>query len=162
MTTNIGKDWENIFKRNWERCFPKSVLIRLKDQMSKYKKASRNPCDFIGFLEKRLFLIECKSVKINTLNFSDFPQYERLLDYKDKENCYCGVIIWYYGNANRIVYVPLESILKIKNDGNKSINITKLDDYEYVDIPFVLKRNRPVCDFNPILEAYQDRINYDR
>ena len=62
MASNRGKDFEERFKEDWDKCFPGTLIFRLKDQMNGFKQTSQNPCDFIGFPGKdTLFMIECKS-----------------------------------------------------------------------------------------------------
>ena len=57
-----GKDFEKKFKEDWQKSFSNdSTVIRLYDQMSGFKKVSKNPCDFICYSYPYQYLIECKS-----------------------------------------------------------------------------------------------------
>ena len=59
-----GKDFEKKFKEDWQKSFSNdSTVIRLYDQMSGFKKVSKNPCDFICYSYPYQYLIECKYTK---------------------------------------------------------------------------------------------------
>lgn len=129
---NKGKDFEQFFKRDFIKTFPKYDIIRLKDTMSGYKMTSRNISDFVLFLSDRLVYAETKTHLGNTFPWSAFSQYDLMLEkyYEDKSNVYCGVFVWFQDHQ-RVIYVPIEECEKMKNDGLKSINITKLDFEKY-------------------------------
>lgn len=74
------------------KAFPNCFLYRLPDIQSGYFNSS-NPCDFISFEDKKLYLIECKSIHGNTLPFADIPQYDRLLRYINKPDILTGIIV---------------------------------------------------------------------
>lgn len=93
MPINRGKIWERCFQESWEETFPNSFILRLPDQQSGYLGTSRNICDFIGFTNGKLYLIECKSIKGNTLPLSNLKQYERLLSYKGIKDVRIGFIV---------------------------------------------------------------------
>lgn len=139
MKVNRGKQFEKIFKADWEASFPGTFLYRLQDNTSGYYGASRNPCDFIAFPKNRLFLLEVKSHYGNTFPWSDFRQYDKLLPYAVMPNVVSGVIIWFMDHE-RVIFVPMETCAQMKQDGLKSININKLNGYQYVEIPSVKKR----------------------
>lgn len=52
-----------------------------------------NVSDFICYSCPLIYLIDCKTHKGNTLNFSDFSQYESMLKYKDIEGLFAGTVI---------------------------------------------------------------------
>ena len=95
MSSNKGKKWELKFRECWKKSFPNTFLYRLPDQVTMYKNTSTNPCDYLAFIDGKLYMIELKEHKGNTLPFTAFPQYERLLEYKDMVDVYPGVMIWY-------------------------------------------------------------------
>lgn len=68
MAKSLGKKFEDKVKEDWERTFPTSFIYRLQDQQSKYFGQSSNVSDYIGFVNKKLFLIECKETKETTFN----------------------------------------------------------------------------------------------
>ena len=136
---NRGKEFEKKFSEDWKRCFPKTFILRLKDDTSGYYGSGKNPCDFICFPRDKLFMIETKSHHGNTFPFSDLRQYGEMLSYKDCANTIIGVVIWYIDH-DRVIFVPLSTIIQMKLNDLKSININKLDGYEYVEIPSKKKR----------------------
>ena len=52
-----------------------------------------------------------------------------------------GVGIWFH-ERDTVLYVPLRTIEKMKNDGKKSVNVRTIEteDYEYINIPSKKKR----------------------
>jgi Holliday junction resolvase len=144
---NYGKPFEKKVKEDFLK-LPNAVCLRLPDQVTGYKTTSQNPCDFVGFANRQLFMLECKSTHGTTLNFSDIRQYERLLEYKDKPYVHPGVIVW-FNDYSKIAFVPIKTLEKIKIDGLKSINIKMLDNKQYniIVIPAIQKRVFLDCDF---------------
>ena len=105
--------------------------------MNGYKETSQNPCDFLAMASQKLFMIECKETKENTLNFAKIPQLDRLKDYIGIEDTYQYIIIW-YSLKDKVVAVSAEEALRIRDkEGKKSINIKMLEDksYNIIDIP---------------------------
>lgn len=141
MPINRGKQFEAILKQDWHTSFPGSFLFRIPDQVSGYQTTSQNPCDFIGFTNGKLFLIECKSIEGNTINFSLIRQYDRLLKYKNLADVYPGILIW-YRDHDKVIWVPITEAEKMKKAGAKSINIKMLDESKYhiINVPSKKKR----------------------
>jgi hypothetical protein len=52
-----------------------------------------------------------------------------------------GAVVWFYDH-DKVLYIPIKTFEKLKNDGKKSYNIKYLgkSDYEVVEIPSVKKR----------------------
>jgi hypothetical protein len=92
MALNLGKGFEQQFRENWKQAFPNSFLYRLPDQMSYYY-GSHNPCDFIGFHNGILYLLECKTHKGASIPFEAISQYESLKAYQGKPGIRAGVIV---------------------------------------------------------------------
>ena len=138
---NQGKQFEEKFKECWKKSFPNTFIFRLNDQVLGYKNTSQNPCDFICFVNHKLFLVECKSHDGASIPFTAIPQYERLLAYKDIEDVNPGFVIW-FKEKDKVIWVPIKTAELIYNDGNKSIGIKLLNDpkYTFVEIPSVKKR----------------------
>lgn len=153
MPLNRGKQFEAKFKEDWKKSFPGSFLFRIPDQVSGYLTTSQNPCDFLGYTKGRLFLIECKSVEGNTINFSLIRQYERLLDYIGLEGVYPGILVW-FRDHDKVIWVPVTEAEKMKKAGAKSINIKMLKDpnYNIIDIPSVKKRVFMDSDYKVLLD----------
>lgn len=156
MSNNKGKQFEKKFQEDWLKTFPQSFILRLADQMTGYKVTSQNPCDFIGYKKPVLFLIECKSHEGNTFPLSNLTQYEKLLAKAGIPGVRSGVIIWFIDH-DRVVYVPVKTIEKMKADGKKSVNIRTInkDGYRFFEIPSVKKRVFMDSDYS-ILESMED------
>lgn len=154
MNNNKGKAFEQKFKEDWKQCFPGTFMYRLKDQLTGYKETSKNPCDYICFVDGKLFLIECKSHKGTSIPFSAISQYERLLEYKNIENVYPGIIIWFI-DKDKIIWVPIEEVEKVFNSGVKSIsvNLLKEDKYKIIDLPTIKKKVYMKCDYTPLVKG---------
>lgn len=149
---NRGKEFEATFKKDWKRTFPKSLCYRLKDDTSMYYGASKNPCDFFCYTHKTMFMLEVKSHYDNTFPFSDLRQYESLLSYRDSEVDVIGVVIWFIDH-DRVIFVDIDEIEKMKKDGQKSINIRLIDKqgYKYTEIPSVKMRVFMKSDYSVLL-----------
>lgn len=141
MAMNKGKAFEARFKEDWKRAFPNSFLFRIPDQMNGYLTTSQNPCDFIAFTNRTLFLIECKSHEGTSIPFTAIPQYERLLRYKDIEYIKAGIIVWFIEH-DKVIWVPIAAAEKIYTTGHKSIQLKMLgnDEYNILEIPSIKKR----------------------
>lgn len=156
MAENRGKKFEKRFLIDWLRSFPDSFIHRLPDQQSGYFGTSRNPCDFIGFEECVLYLLECKSIKGNTFPLTNLKQYNILSKIKPIHNLRRGVIIWFYSH-NKVIYIPIQEITKMLKDNKKSVNIKMLDEnvYKIIDIPSKLIRTFMQSDYS-ILKTLKD------
>ena len=154
---NKGKIFEERFKQDWLRCFPNDFLYRLADQVSGFKTTSSNPCDFIAFTHRELFLIECKSHDGASIPFDAIPQYERLLRYKDTEHVHPGFVVW-FKEKDKVIWVPISTAEKIYNDGNKSVQLKMLKDnlYELYELPVVKKRVYLEVDYNYLVDLYNE------
>ena len=139
---NRGKQFESRFQKDWKRCFPNTLVLRLKDDTSGYYGNSKNPCDFICFPGNKLYMLEVKSHYTNRFPFSAFTQYDTLITYKDCKDVEIGLIVWFI-DFDRVIYFPLESIIKMREDGLKSINLNKVEElnkYNHIEIPSQKKR----------------------
>ena len=81
MATNYGKKFEKVFEQDWRKTFPCSFIFRLPDQQSGYYGTSSNPCDYICFVNNKLYLLELKSHLGNTFPLSNLRQYDKLSPY---------------------------------------------------------------------------------
>ena len=127
--TNRGKKFEERFRTDFENSFPNGTIDRIYDQVSGYKTIS-NVSDFIGYNKPHIFYLECKSTHENTFNFHNLTQYEKLTGKVGIPGVRVGVVIWFIEH-DRVIYVPIKTITKMKEDGLKSVNIRTIDDSEY-------------------------------
>lgn len=167
MSKNLGKKWEEKFKEGWNNTFPHTPLIRLVDQQSRYQGTSSNVSDFIAFNNHFLYLLECKETMDGTFGlfsinkktgekYYTFRQYEKLLEYKDYKDTLAGVILW-FSKYDEVVWVSIQEIEKMVNNGVKSIKYTyiKTKEYELVQIPHTTPRKYPICDFSIMPTLYK-------
>ena len=124
---NRGKQFEERFEMDWQRVFPDSIIIRITDQMSGYKGASKNICDFIEFDGNLLYFTECKSGKGASFPFSEISQYDKMLPFVGMKNVRVGVVLWLY-EKDLVYYVPVSTITQMKADGKKSVGIKAYND----------------------------------
>ena len=152
MALNKGKQFEEHFKLDFIKSVDGAFLLRLPDQMSGYKGYSKNLCDFIAYKYPNIFLIECKSHEGNTFPLSKLTQYDLLSTKVGIYGVRVGVIIWFI-DKDKVVYVPISEITKMKNDGKKSVNINMMNDdaYKLVEIPSEKKRVFLSCDYSVLL-----------
>ena len=157
MASNRGKQFEEQFRKDFLRTFPKGFILRLPDQMSGYKSYSQNPCDFICFTNGKLFLIECKSHKGASLPFDVITQFDKLASYSDIPDVYAGVVIWLY-EKDKVLYAPINLIKRLKGEGKKSIGIKALNEYEeFIEIPSEKKRVMMSSDYSILLNLGENK-----
>ena len=153
MAINRGKSFEAKFKEDWERTVPDSSIDRIYDIVSG-KKTISNISDFIGFKMPNIFYLECKSTNENTFNFAKLTQYDKLAKKVGIPGVRTGVIIWFVKH-DRILYVPIKTITKMKEDGLKSVNIREIDktDYRFFNIPSQKLRVYLEADYSCLTET---------
>jgi hypothetical protein len=151
MTMTKGKNFELVLREDWKFSVPDSTIDRIYDSVSGYKTIS-NVSDFIAYKMPNIFYLEAKTVKGNTFPFQNLTQYDKLSAKVGIPGVRAGVVIWFYEH-DRIVYVPISSVTKMKEDGKKSINITTLDTdkYRFIEIPSVKKRVFMTSDYSVLM-----------
>lgn len=146
MAINKGKSWEAKFKNDFKKSFPDGTIDRLYDPTNGYLSIN-NICDFIGYCYPNIFYLEIKSHKGNTFPFDCLPQYDKLTTKVGIKGVRAGVIIW-FRDHDKVIYAPISTITKMKQEGKKSINITKdLNNYNILEIPGKKKRVFIECDY---------------
>ena len=140
MSLSKGKQFEVKFKEDFKRSIPNSTIDRLYDQISG-RKSIRNICDFIGYAYPNIYYLECKSHLGNTFPLSNLSQYEKLATKVGIKGVRVGVVIWFIEHK-KVIYVPISTVTKMLEYGEKSINITKIEKqgYRYIEIPSSEKR----------------------
>ena len=145
MGVNRGKQFEDKIKEGFERVKDTSV-IRLYDVMTGYEGIC-NPCDFIVYHYPIMYMIECKSIHNNTLNFkSDIRknQWDELLKYSKINGVVAGYMVWFI-DKDKTIFVSSQELLNLHNNGEKSLNINKLPNH--IVIEGVKKRVFIECDY---------------
>ena len=159
-STDIGKKFEDRFKKDYIRCFPDTLIYRLPDQQSGYAGGgSSNPCDFLCYPGECVLMVECKAHAKASIPFSAIPQYERLLDYKGKYKTFPGVVVWFY-EKDVVIWVSIEEMEKMVLDGEKSIGLRMIDDkkpykksYNIITLPSTKLRAFMETDYNYLVEV---------
>lgn len=131
---DLGKEWEAKFRKSWKAAFPKKLIFRLHDQMNGYKEVSGNPCDFFTFTAGAFFMVECKEHKGASIPFDVIPQYDRLLKYKDYDDVYPGVLVW-FSEKDLVYWVSIHEMERMVQDGEKSIGIRMVKQGKYTLVP---------------------------
>ena len=125
---NLGKAFEERFKKDWQRCFPETLCYRLPDQQSGYAGGgSSNPCDYFGFTGNELLMVECKAHAGLSIPFTAIRQYDKMLSYKGLKNTFPGVVVWFY-EKDTVIWVSIEDMEKMVLDGEKSIGLRMIDE----------------------------------
>lgn len=149
--SGLGKRFEEKFKLDFKRSFPTGTIDRIYDTTNGFKSIS-NISDFIGYSYPYIMYLECKSHLGNTWNFSYFTQYEKLLNKLDLKGVIAGVVLWMIDH-DKVVFLPIATVKKMKEDGCKSFNIKMLSEnrYNIIDIPSVKKRIFMDSDYSCLL-----------
>ena len=147
---NYGKQFENKFRQDWHKSFPGTFLLRLNDQVSGYKYTSANLCDFIAYVDGKLFLLECKSHAGASLPFSSVSQYDRLTQFVRLPGIRVGIILWLY-EKDKCLYVPIKTVTKLLSKNEQSVGIRHLGKEEIIEIPSKKKRVFLDSDYKQLL-----------
>ena len=155
---NLGKAFEERFKKDWQRCFPGTLCYRLPDQQSGYAGGgSSNPCDYFGFTGNELLMVECKCHAGMSIPFTAIRQYDKMLGYKGLKNVYPGVLIWFY-EKDKILWASIDEMEKMVNDGEKSIGLRMLKEnypkkYRIIEVPATKLRTFMEADLKYLVEV---------
>lgn len=153
---DLGKKFESHMRENWKSSVQNSFIYRLNDQMSGYM-GSSNVSDFICYKKPNLFLIECKAHSGNTFPFSAFRQYEGLAEYFDIDGVQAGVILWLYDH-DIVVWIPINTFIKLKNENKKSFNVKYINNPEYECLVLPSKKLRTFMDtdYSALIDYYKE------
>lgn len=143
MALSRGKQFENKLKSDFSKV-PGSHIERIYDNVSGYK-SIRGRSDFIGYIFPNMFFLECKSHKGNTFPFSELRQYEDLLEVSGIHGIRCGVVLWMIDH-DLVVYLPISTVKKMKNNNKKSFSVKDLENGEYKIIKIPSKKKRVFMD----------------
>lgn len=130
----IGKKFEDKFKEDWKKSFPNGTIDRLYDTTSGYKSIS-TVSDFICYNYPNQYYIECKSHKGASFPFTNLTQYDKMKQKVGIKGVRSGIVLWLY-EKDKVFYIPIVTITKMKNDGKKSVGIRSIDEgYYIIEIP---------------------------
>lgn len=147
---DYGKAFEAKFKEDFLK-IPSATIDRLYDPVGGLH-GIRNICDFIGYKYPNIVYAECKTVKGNTFPLTNLTQYEKLLTKVDIPGAIVGVFLWFYEHEDSVLFVPITTFRKLKEDGKKSYSIKMVGGNEYpsIKIPSVKKRTFYDSDYSVI------------
>lgn len=137
MAKNYGKEFEQKFKEDFLKV-DDSTVDRLYDTMNGYK-SIKQISDFIGYIYPNIFYIECKSHRGASIPMGNITQYEKLKEKIGIKGVRTGVVLWLI-DKDKVMYVPMSTIKQLKEQGEKSIGIRHLENYNIIEIPSVKKR----------------------
>lgn len=138
MGKNYGKEFETKLKQDFIKTIPNSTIDRIYDSVSGLYGVS-NICDFIGFCKPLIFYIECKTHAGASIPLCNITQYDKLKNKVDIPGVRAGVILWLY-EKDVVMYIPIKTITQLKNEGQKSVGIRHLDNYNVKILPSIKKR----------------------
>ena len=140
---NYGKEFEAKVKSDIQK-IPDSHIERIYDVTNGYK-SIKGRSDYIFYWYPNQFWLECKCHRGNTFPWSDLRQYDALLEVANIKGIRSGVILWMIDH-NIVVYLPIITIKKMKEDNKKSFNIKDLIDNKYRIIQIPSKKRRVFMD----------------
>lgn len=146
---SLGKKFEGKLKEDWNK-LPDSLIYRINDNFNGYKNIS-GISDFIGYHYPNIFFIECKEHKGNTFPLVNLTQYEKLLSVQGIKGVRSGVVLW-FSEHDTVLYVPIKTFKKLKEEDKKSLNIKDIDNYEIIKIPSVKKRTFLDSDYSVMFD----------
>lgn len=158
--TSIGKKFEDRFKKDYQTCFPGTLIYRLPDQQSGYAGGgSSNPCDFMCYPGNCVLMVECKAHKGASISFNDIRQYDKMLEFKGLYKTFPGVVVWFY-EKDIVIWVSIEEMEKMRLDGEKSIGLRMIDkkkpykkSYIIHELPSKKLRTFMETDYNYLVEV---------
>lgn len=155
MPVNRGKDFENKFKEDFQK-IPNSHVERIYDNVSGYK-SIRGRSDFITYLYPNQYFIECKAHYGNTFPWSEYRQYDDMLEVAGIPGIRSGVVLWMIDHS-LVVYLPVKTVEAMKQDGRKSFHIKDTDDgkYRIFSIPSIQKRVFMDSDYSVLKTLLRD------
>lgn len=133
-----GKDFEAVVREAFERV-PDTHVYRVPDQQT-YRVGSKNPCDFLIYHKPVLYAIECKATNKPSLPFSNVTEFQwtELLKMSQVSGVVAGILCWFV-NHDRTVFIPIQFLETLKQNGAKSIRYDA-DDWAIIEIQGRKKR----------------------
>lgn len=150
---NYGKKFEERFKLDWKNTVEDSCIVRLYDNMSGFRSIS-NISDFICYKQPNLFFIECKAHAGASIPFTAISQYYKLVNYMDVPGVRAGIVVWLY-EKDLVLYVPIKTIKKLKEKGEKSVGVRHLDNERIIKIPSEKLRTFMKSDYSVLQSLHE-------
>lgn len=147
----VGKKAEEKIRQWLDRPEEGYSFDRIPDQMTG-KWGSKNICDFTCFKSPYMYYIESKATYEDRFDFSMLSdtQYEGLLE-KSKIHNVFGIVIVLFATYQRAFILDIRDIAKHRENGQKSLNIKKINkwpDYiKYFEITTVPNKRKFYLDY---------------
>lgn len=158
--SQLGKKGEAKVKEWLDKPEDGYCFDRIPDQMTGFY-GSSNICDFDCYKYPNMYYIECKSTWEDRFDFSMISTNQRLglLDKSKIEGTY-GLIIILFATHKRAFIIDINEIQRKLNEGKKSINIRKINDWDikYVEIPTIPNNRQKLLDYTGKLEDLVKQI----
>ena len=154
---NRGKDFEFVVRECFENV-PNTSVYRIPDQMS-YMSGSKNPCDMFVYHRPILYAIECKATNKPSLPFANISEYQwsELLKMSKVDGVVAGIMCWYV-NADTTLFIPIQFLEILKQNGAKSIRYDA-DDISIIKIGGTKKRVFWSYDFQSFFLSNEQRLS---
>ena len=164
MNDGLGKKAEKKIREWLNRPQDGYCFERIPDQLSGFY-GSTNVCDFFCYKKPYLYFIESKATWQSRFSFSMLTdnQYTELLK-RAKIEGVSGVVIILFASHKRAFLLDIEQIEAIINSGKKSINIDKIDswDFAYGEITTVPNNRKELLDYTGDFVDVWEKAEYNR
>ena len=149
MNDNLGKSAEKKIQEWLDKPEAGYDFQRIPDQMTGFY-GSSNICDFVLYKYPNHYWIESKATWESRFEFSRLTdvQYNGLLAKSMIPGVY-GVVIVLFASHKRAILLDIQQIKDIIDKGKKSINIDKIDrwDFKYSEIPTISNNRKKLLDY---------------
>ena len=139
---NYGKEFELRIKKDVLKSVENCSIDRIYDTVSGYYGVN-NVCDFIMYCYPNIYYLEAKTHKGASLPIRNITQYSKLKEKVDIPGVRAGILLWLYEKDIGVIYIPISTITKLKENGEKSFGIRHLDkkeEYPYLPLPSKKKK----------------------
>lgn len=136
---NRGKDFEELIRKGFER-LSNTTIERMPDPTMGYL-GVRNKCDFLAYHFPYVYYLECKTVHSHRLPINNitFNQRTGMLYVSEVRGVIAGVICWFIPEE-KTIFMPIQVIERYRLAGEKSINIRKMNDPDFIELMGKKKR----------------------
>lgn len=118
---------------------------------------SKNICDFTLFKSPNMYYIESKATWEDRFDLSRITetQYQGLIEKSRIDHVY-GLVIVLFASYKRAFILDIKDIDDYKQEGNKSINIKKIDKWtiKYREIETIPNNRKSLLDYTGEIEEY--------
>lgn len=156
--TYTGKMFEEDFKKGTELCQKSARFSRLYDTTNGFRGVA-NPCDFIAATRHGTVYIELKTTQSSSLPFSNISEHQwQELFIADRCKYALGGVLVYFSKHDMIKWYPMTQLVRLRNDGKKSINPTVETELGY-DVAYTKKRTRLTIPIENVLQAFKEHLD---